>query len=114
MTALEHQELKGITVKNLVVTVVSTASIVASVMTTYFGLKNDILEVKTSQTTETRVNNIRLKILEDEVALLQKQVDDIKAIDQIQEPGFKSQDRLELHKVGYYKNSKIDEIRTNR
>jgi hypothetical protein len=99
MTALEHQELKGITVKNLVVTVVSTASIVASVMTTYFGLKNDILEVKTSQTTETRVNNIRLKILEDEVALLQKQVAEIKAGDQHeetraknQEPSFKKQD----------------------
>ena len=56
----------------------STASIVASVMTTYFGLKTDIREIKTSQETETRINNIRLKILEDNVALLQKEVDEIK------------------------------------
>jgi len=62
----------------LVVTIVSTASIVASVMTTYFGLETDIRDIKTSQATETRINNIRLKILENDVALLQKQVDEIK------------------------------------
>jgi len=78
MTAIEHRELRGITIRNLVVTVVSTASIVASVMTTYFGLKTDIREIKTSQATDTRINNIRLKILEDNVALLQKEVDEIK------------------------------------
>ena len=78
MTAIEHKELKGITVRNLVVTVVSTASIVASVMTTYFGLKTDIKEIKATQETEARINNIRLKVLENDVALLQKEVDDIK------------------------------------
>ena len=78
MTAIEHQELKGITIKNLVVTVISTASIVVSVMTTYFQLKNDIRDVKNIQTTESRVTEIRLKVLENAVALLQQQVDDIK------------------------------------
>ncbi len=78
MTAIEHQELKGITVKNLVVTIVSTASIVASVMTTYFGLKTDISEIKATQETETKINNIRIKVLEDEVTLLQKKIDGIK------------------------------------
>jgi len=78
MTAIEHQELRGITIRNLVVTIVSTASIVASVMTTYFGLKTDIREIKTTQATDTRINNIRLKILEDNVALLQNEVDEIK------------------------------------
>jgi hypothetical protein len=78
MTTIEHRELKGITVKNLVVTVMSTASIVASVMTSYFGLKDDIHAIKNSQETESRINNIRIKVLEDEVSLLQKQVDEIK------------------------------------
>ena len=78
MTTIEHRELKGITVKNLVVTIMSTASIVASVMTTYFGLKDDIHSIKSSQETESRINNIRIKVLEDEVSLLQKQVDEIK------------------------------------
>ena len=78
MTAIEHRELKGITIKNLVVTIVSTASIVASVMTTYFGLKSDIQEIRQSQQTEAKINNIRIKVLEDQVNLLQKEVDEIK------------------------------------
>jgi cell division protein FtsL len=78
MTAIEHRELKGITIKNLIVTIVSTASIVVSVMTTYFQLKNDIHDVKTVQDTEYRVNEIRLKVLEGNVAVLQREVDEIK------------------------------------
>jgi hypothetical protein len=78
MTAIEHKELKGITVKNLVVTIISTASIVVSVMTTYFQLKNDIHDVKTTQDTESRINEIRLKLLEGDVAVLQREVDEIK------------------------------------
>lgn len=72
MTTIEHKELKGITVKNLLVTIVSTASIVASVMTTYFQLKDDIHDVKISQETQSRVNDIRLKVLESQVVLLQQ------------------------------------------
>ena len=78
MTAIEHTELKGITIRNMVVTVISTASIVASVMTTYYGLKNDIMEIKSSQETETRINNIRIKMLEGQVTLLQAEITTIK------------------------------------
>ncbi len=78
MTTIEHRELKGITVKNLVLTLVSTASIVASVMTTYLQLKNDIHDLKLTQETQNRVNDIRLKVLESEVSLLQQQVDEIR------------------------------------
>ncbi|MGZ3764835.1 MAG: hypothetical protein ACXVA2_09230 [Mucilaginibacter sp.] len=79
MTTIEHKELKGITLKNLLVTIVSTASIVASVITTYCQLKDDIHDVKMSQETQNRVNDIRLKVLESEVAILQRRVDEIKA-----------------------------------
>ncbi len=67
MTAIEHKELKGITVKNIIVTIVSTASIVVSVMTTYFN----------HETTE-RINEIRLKVLESEVGVLQQEIQEIK------------------------------------
>jgi cell division protein FtsL len=77
MTAIEHQELKGITVKNLIVTIASTASIVISVMTTYFQLKNDIHDVRNQQETQARINEIRLKVLEGNVAMLRQQVDEI-------------------------------------
>lgn len=78
MTSIEHQQLKGITVKNLVVTIISTASIVASVMTTYFQLKGDIYEVKISQEAQNRVNEVRLKVLEGQVAILQTEVEQLK------------------------------------
>jgi hypothetical protein len=78
MTAIEHQELKGITVKNIVVTIVSTASIVASVMTTFFNLKSDVNELRSRQETTDRVNEIRLKLLESQVAVLQQEVQEIK------------------------------------
>ena len=78
MKSFEHQQLKGITLKNLVVTIISTASIVASVMTTYFQLKSDISDVKNQQEIQTRVNEIRLKVLEGEVAVLQTEVEHIK------------------------------------
>jgi len=78
MTAIEHRELRGITIKNLVVTIMGTASIVASVMTTYFGLKSDILAISEAQKTEERINNMRIKVLEDEMVILQREVDEIK------------------------------------
>jgi len=78
MTAIEHKELKGITVRNLVVTIISTASIVASVMTTYFQLKDDIRDVRLKQETQSRIDEIRLKVLEDEVDILQHQVYELK------------------------------------
>jgi hypothetical protein len=79
MTAIEHKELKGITVRNLVVTIISTASIVASVMTTYFQLKDDIHDVRLKQETQSRIDEIRLKVLEDEVDVLDQQVDELKS-----------------------------------
>ena len=78
MTSIEHQQLKGITVKNLIVTIISTASIVASVMTTYFQLKGDIGEVKNQQETQNRVNEIRLKTLEGRVEILEVEVRSLK------------------------------------
>ena len=78
MTTIEHNELRGITLKNLAVTIVSTASIVVSVMTTYFQLKADIHDVKTQQDSQTRVNEIRLKVVEGQIAVLQREIEEIK------------------------------------
>ncbi|MDB5003531.1 MAG: hypothetical protein JWQ34_1756 [Mucilaginibacter sp.] len=83
MTTIEHRELRGITLKNIVVTILSTASIVVSVMTTYFQLKNDIKDLRTQQNTDSRITEIRLKLLEGNVAVLQQEVDEIKTVKQI-------------------------------
>jgi sensor domain CHASE-containing protein len=79
MTTIEHKEVKGLTVKNIIVTVISTISIVVSVMTTYFQLKADVSDVRNHQETTERVNEIRMKILEGQVALLQHEIEEVKA-----------------------------------
>ncbi len=61
MTTIDQQILKGITIKNLVVTIISTASIVVSVMTSYFQLKGDIHDIKTVQESQSRINEIPFK-----------------------------------------------------
>ena len=78
MTTIEHREIKGITLKNIVITVLSTISIVMSVMTTYFQLKSDIKDVRSTQEIQSRVNEIRLKVLEGQVAILQQDVNKLK------------------------------------
>ena len=78
MTTLDQREIRGITLKNITVTIISTVSIVVSVMTTYFQLKGDIRDVRSTQETQNRVNEIRLKVLEGEVAILQQEVRELK------------------------------------
>lgn len=78
MTAIEHKELKGITLKNFIWTIISTISIVASVMTTYFNLKSDVNELRDRQEITDRVNEIRLKVLEGQVSVLQQEMQEIK------------------------------------
>lgn len=77
MTNIEHKEIKGITLKNLAVTVFSMISIVVSVMGTYFKLQIDLSELKTQQEAQSRISEIRLKVLEEQVALLQQQMKEI-------------------------------------
>lgn len=79
MTSIEHRQLKGITIKNIVVTIISTASIVTSVMASYFQLRSDISEVKVQQEAQTRINEVRLRVLEGQVTVLQREVEDIKS-----------------------------------
>lgn len=92
MTAIENQQIKGITIRNAVVTIVSTASIVASVVTTYFGLKGDIQSLRSVQETEAKVNNLRITVLESQVTLLEKEIDMIRFSAKSQSPPGKMKD----------------------
>lgn len=78
MTTFEHREIRGITIKNMMVTIASTISIVVSVMTGYFQLKGDIKDIRSLQETQSRINEIRLKVLEGQVNVLQQEVQELK------------------------------------
>jgi hypothetical protein len=47
-------------------------------MTSYFQLKWEISNVRATQETTTRVNEVRLKVLESQVSLLQQEVNKLK------------------------------------
>lgn len=78
MTSLENHQIKGLTIKSALVTLFSTISIVASVTTTYYNIKAEIQKTRADQETQTRLTNLRLTILENQVALLQKEINSIK------------------------------------
>lgn len=78
MTTFEHREIRGITIRNMIVTIASTISIVISVMTGYFQLKGDIQDIRSSQETQMRVTELRLKVIENQVAILQQDVAKLK------------------------------------
>lgn len=56
------------------VTIASTASIVATVMGSYFQLRSDIHDMRIQQDSQNRITDIRLKVLESQVSMLQHQI----------------------------------------
>lgn len=75
----EHSQLKGITIKNMIVTVVCTATIVASVLGSYNALKNDLIEQRYSQEEQNKILDIRIRVVEDQQKILSQQIRDLQA-----------------------------------
>lgn len=70
----EHSQLRGITIKNMLVTIVCTASIVTTVLTTLFSLKSDIKDIRDNQSTYNKITDLRLKALEDRQNIFEVQI----------------------------------------
>ena len=64
---IENQELKGITIKNMVVTVLCTASVVSTALFTYY-----------SQQTQNALTNLRIEVVEKRIILLEQQVQELR------------------------------------
>jgi len=88
-TPFENQQLRGFSIRNLAWTVASTVTIVVSVMGTYFQTKADnehaynllreeIKDVKNDQAMQVRVNDLRIKVLEDHVNILDQKIDQLR------------------------------------
>lgn len=73
----EHSQLRGITIKNMIVTVACTATLVSGGMGAYFGLKTDMKDIKDNQTTYNKITDLRLKAIEDRQNLLELQIHDL-------------------------------------
>lgn len=66
----EHTQLKGLTIKNMIITITCTASIVITIMSAYSGLKsqNDINDLR------IRVTEARVTVLEQNLRELQLKI----------------------------------------
>lgn len=74
----EHSQLRGITIKNMIVTIVCTATLVSTMMGAYFGIKSDIKDIRDNQNTYNKITDLRLKAVEDRQNLLELQISDLK------------------------------------
>jgi hypothetical protein len=74
----EHTALRGITIKNMIVTIVCTATIVISVMATYQGLRSDMNSQNLNQNNQNKIFELRIKIIEDEVSIINNRIDELK------------------------------------
>lgn len=73
----EHSQLKGITIKNMIVTVVCTASLVITIMGAYNGLKESMTEQRLRQDTQNQLIDLRLKAVEDQQTIIRQQIKEI-------------------------------------
>ena len=73
----EHSQLKGITIKNMIVTVVCTASLVVTIMGAYSGLKESMTEQRLRQDTQNQLIDLRLKAVEDQQIIIRQQIKEI-------------------------------------
>jgi hypothetical protein len=75
--SIENREIRGVTPRTIYITVVSTASIIISIVTFYFALKADIQTSRDEQNTTNRVNEIRLKLLEERQSTVELAIKDL-------------------------------------
>lgn len=78
MTPLEAKEIRGLSIKSIFWLVSCTVTIMLSILTSYFSLKAQIREVQVSKDSDSRYNDLRMKVLEQKVDVLDIQLKEIK------------------------------------
>ncbi|MFD2874042.1 hypothetical protein ACFS5N_16285 [Mucilaginibacter ximonensis] len=71
MTAIEHKEIKGITLKLIWATLSGAVLITAGVCGSYMALKSDLV-------VNNRVTEVRLGNVENELKIQRQEIDDLK------------------------------------
>lgn len=66
----EHSELKGVTLKNMIVTIACTATIVATGVGAYSGIQKSIDNLGYRQDEQNKLIDLRIRTLEDQQKLM--------------------------------------------
>lgn len=64
VTQIETKELRGVSLRTLYAIIVATATIVLTVFGSYSSLKGQIKEMQSQKDSDSRYNDLRMKILE--------------------------------------------------
>lgn len=78
MTPVEEKEIRGFSFKTVITIIGSTATIIISVMATYYGIREQIGKISTAMQVEQKMNEARMKGLEMRMDALQIQIDEMK------------------------------------
>lgn len=78
MTPLETKELRGVSVKLLAWLVGSTATIVVSVMTSYFTLSSKIDTLQRDKAADERFNDLKIQTIQTQVQGIQVQIENLR------------------------------------
>lgn len=74
----EHSQLRGITIKNMMVTIVCTATLVSTILASYYGIRDDMKDIKDNQNTYNKITDLRLKAIEDRQNILEMQIGELR------------------------------------
>lgn len=77
MTPIEERELKGFSAKTLVTVIACTGSIMLTVLATYYGLKADITEIRASNDSEVRLNELKMRVMDQRLDATEYQLKDL-------------------------------------
>lgn len=78
MTAIENQQIKGVTIGTVKTIIVSTAVICSTVLGIYYGLVTKIEKIAQTTETNNKLIELRLSYLEQKMNALEIQINKIK------------------------------------
>lgn len=64
MEPIEQKIIQGISAKTLVTIIICTGSIMLTVLGTYYGLKADITDVRASKDSESKLNDLKMRVMD--------------------------------------------------
>jgi hypothetical protein len=76
-SGFEYTPLKGVNIKNAIVTVICTASIVGSVLMSYYGIMGKIDNNNYNQQTAQKITDLRLITLQDQITIINHRLDEM-------------------------------------
>lgn len=74
----EHTQIKGFTIKNMVVTVICAMTICTTGLKAYQGIIDKMNDNNANQNTYNKITDLRLKAMEDRQAIIEIQLEALK------------------------------------